>query len=75
MPISHVQAFVTPWTIVHQAALTMEFSRREYWSRLQLPSPGDLPDSEIEPASLVSSALAGGYFTSVPYGKLPGVII
>ena len=41
---------VTPWTIAHQAPLSMEFSRQEYWSRLPLPSP-DLPDPGIEPGS------------------------
>ena len=47
----------------HQALLSMEFSRQEYWSRLRLPTPGDLPDPEIEPASLVSPALGGRFFT------------
>jgi len=42
---------VTPWTIACQALLFMEFSRQEYWSRLPCPSPGDLPDPEIEPRS------------------------
>ena len=38
---------------------------------LPFPLPGDLPDPGIEPVSLVSPALAGGVFTSVPPGKLP----
>ena len=42
---------VTPWTIAHQAPLSMGFLRKEYWSRLPLPSPGDLPDPGVEPAS------------------------
>ena len=42
----------------------MEFSRQEYWSGLPLPPPGDLPDPRIEPESLASPALAGGFFTS-----------
>ena len=42
----------------------MEFSRKEYWSGLPCPPPGDLPDSGIEPASLRSPALAGGFFTT-----------
>ena len=54
--------FVTPWTIGHQAPLSMGFSRQEYWSGLPCPSPGDLPDPGIEPTSLVSPALAGGFF-------------
>ena len=42
----------------------MEFSRQEYWNGLPFPSPGDLPNPEIEPMSLMSPALAGGFFTS-----------
>ena len=41
----------TPWTVAHQAPLTMEFSRQEYWSGLPCPPPGDLPDPGIEPRS------------------------
>ena len=41
--------FATPWTIANQAPLFIEFSRQEYWSGLALPSPGDLPDTEIKP--------------------------
>ena len=48
----------------------MGFSRQEYWSALPFPSPGDLPDPETEPASLMSPALAGGFFTIEPPGKL-----
>ena len=47
----------------------MEFSRQEYWSGLPFPIPGDLPDPEIEPTSLESPALAGGFFSTVPPGK------
>ena len=43
---------VTPWIVVHQAPLSMGFPRQEYWSRLPCPSPGDLPNPGIEPASL-----------------------
>ena len=39
------------------ASLSMGFSRQEYWSRLPFSPPGDLPDTEIEPASPVSPAL------------------
>ena len=42
----------------------MGFTRQEYWSGLPCPSPGDLPDPEIEPASLMSPALAGRLFTT-----------
>ena len=43
---------------------SMEFSRQEYWSGLPFPSPGDCPDPGMEPVSLASSALAGGFFTT-----------
>ena len=41
--------FVTPWTIAHQAPLSMRFSRQEYWSGFPLPSPEDLPNPGIHP--------------------------
>ena len=41
----------TLWTVAHQAALSMGFSRQEYWSGLPFPSPGDLPNPETEPRS------------------------
>ena len=58
-----VQLFVTLWTIAHQTPLSMGFSRREYWSGLLCPPPGALPHPGIEPASLLSPALAGRFFT------------
>ena len=64
--LSHVQLFVTLWTVAHQASLSMEFSRQEYWSRLPFPTSRKLPDPGIEPASLASSALAADFFTTVP---------
>ena len=51
------------WTIAHQALLSMGFSRKEYWSGLPCAPPGDLSDSVIKPASPMSPALAGGFFT------------
>ena len=56
--LSPVQLSAFPWTVAHQAALSMEFSRKEYWSGLPFPSPGDLPNPGIKPAPLVSPALA-----------------
>ena len=56
--------FVTPWAIAHQAPLSMEFSRQEYWSGLPCPPPGDLPDPGIKSTSLVSPGLAGRFFTT-----------
>ena len=47
-----VRLFATPWTVAHQAPLSMEFSRQEYWSRLPFPSPGDLPNQESNPCLL-----------------------
>ena len=61
---SHVQLFATPWTVAHQAPLSMVFPRQEYWSGLPFPSPGDLPNPWIKPASLKSPALAGRFFTT-----------
>ena len=58
-------SFVTPWTVAHWAPLSMGFPRQEYWSRLPFPSPGDLPNSGIEPMSPAWQALT----TEVP-GKL-----
>ena len=55
---SHVQLFVTPWAAARQASLSMEFSRQEFWSALLFPSPGNLPNPGIEPASLPSPELA-----------------
>ena len=60
---------VAPWTVAHQAPLSMEFSRQEYWSGLPIPIPGDLPDPGTESASLASPALAGGFFTTEPLEK------
>ena len=53
----------------HQAFLSMEFSRQKYCSGLPLPTPGDLPNPGIKTTSLLSLALAGGFFTTVPPGK------
>ena len=51
-------------TVAHQAPLSMEFSRQVYWSGLPFPPAGDLPDPVIEPISLASPALSGGFFTT-----------
>ena len=55
-------------SFAHQAPLSLEFSRQEYWSKLPFPFPGDLPNPEIKPTS---PALAGRFFTTEPPGKLP----
>ena len=59
-----VRLFATPWTVAHQAPLSMGFSRQEYWSGLPCPPPRDLPNLGIEPLSLMSPALAGRFFTT-----------
>ena len=57
---------VTTWTQAHQALLSMEFSRQEYWSGMSFPSPGDLPDPGIEPRS---PALQADSLPAEPQGK------
>ena len=61
---SRVQLFVTPWTVAHQAHLSMGFSRQEYWSELLGPPPVDLSNSGIKSTSFMSPALAGRFFTT-----------
>ena len=46
--LTHVQLFATSWTVAQKAALSMGFSRQEYWSALTFPSLGDLPDPGID---------------------------
>ena len=62
--LSHVQLLAVAWIVVHQAPLPMDVSRQEYRSGVRFPPPGDLPYSGTEPTSLVSPALAGGFFTA-----------
>ena len=64
--LSRVPLLLTPWTVSHQAAPFMEFSRQEYWSGLPFPSPGDLPDPGIKP---VSPSLQADTLPSEPPGK------
>ena len=52
-------SFATPWTVIYQAPLSIEFSRQEYWSGLPFPSPGDLPNAGIESGF---SCIAGRLF-------------
>ena len=58
--------FATPWTIAHQAPLSMKFSRQEYWSGYPFPTPGNPPDSSIEPGS---PALQVNSLPSEPQGN------
>ena len=64
--LSCVRLFATAWTVAHQAPLSMEFSRQEYWSGLPFPSPGDLLDPGIEPGS---PALQADALPSEPPGN------
>ena len=64
--LSCVWLFVPPWTVAHQAPLSIEFSRQEYWSGLPFPSPGDVPNPGIE---LGSPALQAVSLLSEPSGK------
>ena len=62
---SHVQLFVTPWTVTQQAPLSMGFYRQEHWDGWPFPYPRDVPNPEIKPESPTSPALADDFFTSV----------
>ena len=68
---SHVQLFATLWTVARQAPLFLGFSRQEHWSGLPCPPPGDLPNPGIQPASLISPALAGEFFTTSATWETP----
>ena len=70
--LSCVQLSEASWTAALQAPLSIGFPRQEYWGGLSFPSPGDLPNSVIKPAS---PALAGGFFTTEPPGKLHPTVI
>ena len=68
--LSHVQLFVTPWTVAHLASLSMGLSQQECWSELPFPPPGDLSNPGIEPQSPAIPAMSGGFFTTEPPGKI-----
>ena len=61
---SHVQLYVTPWTVAHQAPLSMGFPRQEYWIGMLCPPPAGLPDTGVKPKPLMSPELTGGFFTT-----------
>ena len=68
-----LQSCLTLWNsraVACQSPPFMGFSRQEYYSWLPYPPPGDLPDPGIEPASLMSPALADGFFTTEPPEQL-----
>ena len=70
-PLNRVQLFATPWTVAHQAPLSMGFPRQEHWSGLPFPSLGNLPNPGIEPGPLMSLALTDGFSPTEPPEKAP----
>ena len=72
---SVVSDSVIPWTVAHQAPLSLGFPRQEYWSGLPCPPPGDLPDPGMEPSSHTSPALAGGFFTASTTWMPPDILL
>ena len=68
---SHFRLFATLWIVTHQVPLSMGFSRQEYWIGLSCPLPGDLPDPEVKPTSLIPPALASRFFTTSTTWKGP----
>ena len=68
--LSHVQLFVTPWTVTHQAPLSIGFPRQEYQSELPFSSPGNHPEPVIKLVSPAPPALAGGFFITEPQESL-----
>ena len=69
--LNHVQLFATPWAVAHQAPLSMEFFRQEYWGELPFPTSRDLSNPGIEPMSLVFPELEGGFFTTRAIWEAP----
>ena len=67
--LSRGQFSVTPRTVAHQAPRSIGFSQQEHCSGLPFPTPGGLPNSGIEPRSLETPALRGGFSTTKPPGK------
>ena len=70
---SPISLFVTLWTVACQAPLSVGFSRQEYRNGLPFPLPGELPNSGIEPVSLMSPALAGRFFTTSESWGVPRI--
>ena len=56
----------TPWTVAHQAPLSLEFSRQKFWNGFPFPAPGDLSDPGME---CMSPALASRFFTTASHGN------
>ena len=73
--LSCVRLFAIPWTVGHQAPLSMGFPRQEHQSRLLFPPPGDLPEPGIKPAVPVSPAFTGGFLFTVSPWKSSHMLI
>ena len=72
--LSHVQLFATPWTVDRcQVPLSKGFPKKEYWSGLPFPIPGDLLNPGTELTLPASSELASNFTTETP-GKLSGFL-
>ena len=69
--LSHVWLFKTPWTVAHQAPLSMGFPRQEYWTGLSFPSSGHLPNPGVKSGSLGSVALASRFFLTSATWETP----
>ena len=69
--LTGVNSFQPPWTVAHQAPLSMQFIRQEYWSGVPFPTSGDTPKSGTISVSPESLALAGGFFTTERPGEPP----
>ena len=61
--VSHIQLFMTPWTVAHQAPLSMGLSGQEYCSGLPFPSLGDLPNPRNQTCFSCISCIGGRFFT------------
>ena len=73
--LSMLSCFSPVHQAVHQAPLSMCFSRQEYWRGLLFPPPGNLLNPGMEPMSFKSPALAGGFFTTKTTWEFPGRIL
>ena len=69
-----VHLFLTPWTVAHQASLSMGFPKLKYWRVLPFPPPSDLPDPGVKPVTPMLPELAGRFFTIEPTGKVNSVV-
>ena len=72
---NRVQLFVTPWTVAHQAPLSVEIFRQEHWSWLPCSPLGDLPNPGIKLASLSSPALAVDSLSPSHLGSLKRFLV